>query len=177
MDGSVIFARWRQCAIPCGHIGAIWWIRLNLCFHRPTRVNNPNGKSIGSTVSVQLTAENPYTLQWATLSPQNAPSYGGSWSHLIHHLHSSWQSVVGYIGTTWWIRLNLYFLWPTGVHNPNCKSIGSAIFAQLMAESSYTLQWETLSPKIALPIRGSGLPFNMIPWHIWAHNPNGIWIG
>jgi len=37
-----------------GHIGAIWH----------------NGKSIGSTVSTQLTAESPYTLQWATLSPK-----------------------------------------------------------------------------------------------------------
>ena len=26
---SVVFARWRQCAIPCGHIGPTWQIRLN----------------------------------------------------------------------------------------------------------------------------------------------------
>jgi len=39
-DGSVIFARWRQ----RGHIGATWLIWLNLCFLRPTRVHNPNGK-------------------------------------------------------------------------------------------------------------------------------------
>jgi len=36
-------------------------IRLNLCFLRPTRVNNPNGKSIGSAASAQLTSENLYT--------------------------------------------------------------------------------------------------------------------
>jgi len=53
-DGSVIFARWRQCAFPGGHIGATWQIRLNLCFLRPTQVHNPNGKSIGSAVIVQL---------------------------------------------------------------------------------------------------------------------------
>ena len=29
MDGSVIFARWRRCALPCWHIGATWPIRLN----------------------------------------------------------------------------------------------------------------------------------------------------
>ena len=26
---SIVFARWRQCALPCGHIGATWQIRLN----------------------------------------------------------------------------------------------------------------------------------------------------
>jgi len=38
---------------------------------------------------------------------------------------------------------------PNGVHNPNSKSIGSAVIAQLTAESPYTLQWPLLSPKIA----------------------------
>ena len=33
-----------------GHIGATWRVRLNLCFLQPTRVHNPNGKSIGSLV-------------------------------------------------------------------------------------------------------------------------------
>jgi len=52
-DGSIVFARWGQCALPCGHIGATWRIRLNLCFLRPTRVvvHNTNGKSIGSAAS------------------------------------------------------------------------------------------------------------------------------
>jgi len=35
-DGSIVFARWRQCALLCGHIGATWRIRLNLCFLWPT---------------------------------------------------------------------------------------------------------------------------------------------
>jgi len=47
-DGSIVVARWRQCALPCGHIGATWRLRLNLCFLQPTRVHNPNVKSIGS---------------------------------------------------------------------------------------------------------------------------------
>jgi len=58
-DGSIVFARRRQRALPCGHIGATWWIRLNLCFLRPTRVLNPNGKSICSAVSVQIAAKSP----------------------------------------------------------------------------------------------------------------------
>jgi len=37
-DGSIVFARWYQCALPCGHIGAILWIRLNLCLLRLSRV-------------------------------------------------------------------------------------------------------------------------------------------
>jgi len=41
IDGSVVFARWCQCAVPYGHIGAIWRIRLNLCFLWPFWVHNP----------------------------------------------------------------------------------------------------------------------------------------
>jgi len=44
---------------------------------------------------------------------------------------------------------NTCFLGPTRVHNPNGISIGSAVLAQLIAESPYTLQWAPLSPKIA----------------------------
>ena len=46
-------------------------------------------------------------------------------------LHRSRQSVVGHIGATWRIRLDLCFLRPTWVHNPNGKSIGLAVFAGL----------------------------------------------
>jgi len=42
-----------------GQIGATWRIRLNLCILRPTRVDNANGKSIGSAVFAHLTAESP----------------------------------------------------------------------------------------------------------------------
>jgi len=44
MDGSVVFARLRQCALP-----------RNTCFLGPTGVQNPNGISIGSAVFVELT--------------------------------------------------------------------------------------------------------------------------
>jgi len=56
-NGSVVFARWRQCAHRGGHIGTTWRIRLNLCFFQHTRVHSPNCKSIGSAVSAQFTAE------------------------------------------------------------------------------------------------------------------------
>jgi len=50
-DGrSNVFAMCRQCALPSRHIGATWRIRLNFCFLQPTRLHNPNGKSISSAV-------------------------------------------------------------------------------------------------------------------------------
>jgi len=71
----------------------------------------------------------------------------------------------GHIGATWRIRLSLCFLQHTWVHSPNCKSIGSAMSAQLTAESAYTLQCGTLSPKIAHSRGGFGTPiYFMIPW-------------
>jgi len=52
MDGSVVFARWRQCAPP-----------RNTCFLGPTRVQMPNDILIGSAIFAQLTTESRYTLQ------------------------------------------------------------------------------------------------------------------
>jgi len=66
MDGSVEFARLRQCALPWGHTDDTWRIRLNLCFLLPTRVHG------------QLTAESPYTLESAPLS-QKLPIQWGIW--------------------------------------------------------------------------------------------------
>jgi len=56
----------------------------------------------------------------------------------------------GHIGATWRIRLNLCILQPTGVHNRNGKWIGSAVFAELTAQSAYTLQWAPLFTRSAL---------------------------
>jgi len=41
--------------------------------HLPTRVHNPNGIWIGSAIFAQLTAECPYTLQWAALFTSKLP--------------------------------------------------------------------------------------------------------
>ena len=51
----------------------------------------------------------------------------------------------GYIGDTWRTQLNSCFLWPTWVHNPNGKSIGLAVLAQITAVSPYTLHCSPLS--------------------------------
>jgi len=84
--GTLSQVHWRHLAntIEIVHINATWQIWLNLCLIRPSRVHNPNGKSIGPAVSAQLTAESPYTLQWAALSPKIAPYHGGSGAHVIH---------------------------------------------------------------------------------------------
>ena len=150
-DGSVVLPGWRQYALPCGHIGAIWWIWLKLFFLWPTRVHNPNSKSIGSAVSAQLTAESPCTLQWATLSPKIAPSHWGS---------DSW------------------FLGPVQAHNPNGIMIRSAVFAQVTADSLYFTVRCPLPLKIASFCGGIWTPFNTwFPGPNRVLNSNGILIG
>jgi len=60
---------------------------------------------------------------------------------------------------------NTCFLQPTLVQIPNVISIGSAVFAQVVAESRYTLQQAALSPlKLhnlgqSVPVLYSGPPF------------------
>ena len=64
------------------------------------------------------------------------------------------------------------------VHNPNGKSIDSAVFAQITTESLYTLQRAPRSPKITPSHGGSGPSSKS--WFlgtIRASNPNGISIG
>jgi len=139
-DFSVVFARWCQHTLPSGHIGATWRIQLNLCFLQPISVHNPNGKSVGSAIFVQLMAERRQA-HW-------------------HHLPNVIELV--HIDATCRIRLNLCFLQPTRVHNPNGKSICSAVFAQLTAGSPYTLKWAAPSPKLLLPMGGSGIPSNTL---------------
>ena len=69
---------------------------------------NPNGITIGSAVFAQVTAECPYTLQWAILPPSKLPLTMGIWT-----------------------PLNTRFPGPTGVLNRNGISSGSAVFAAL----------------------------------------------
>ena len=82
---------------------------------------------------------------------------------------------------TWQIRLNLCFLQPARVHNPNGKSIGSAIFAQLTAVSS-GMPVHVLSPNNFPFSWGICAPSNRSTCFFWLtlvhnHNPNSISIG
>jgi len=67
VNGSLVFARLRQCAHPS-----------NACYLAPTRVHTPNGISIGSAVFAQITAEGPYAVQWAANSPSKLPLLMGT---------------------------------------------------------------------------------------------------
>jgi len=97
-----------------------------LCFLRPTRVHNPNGKSSGLAVLAQFTAENPYALQLAPRSPKIAPSNGDLDPHLMHDA-----------------------LGPSESTTQTAKSIGSAIFAQLTEECPRA-DWRHLATALQL---------------------------
>jgi len=66
MDGSVVFARWRQCAS-----------QTNTCFLGPPESTTQNGISIGSAVFAQLTIQRTYTLQRSALSSLKIASSHG----------------------------------------------------------------------------------------------------
>jgi len=74
-----------------------------------------------------------------------------------------------------WAHWNLCFFRLTRVHNPNDKSIGSAVSAQLTAESPYTFQWSTLSHRI-FPSHGGSGPhlIHDLFGPVQAHSPNGV---
>jgi len=75
---------WCQCALPLGHVGATWRIQLDLCFLRPTRVHNPNGKSIGSTTFCTAHGRVSSVVPGHVLSPNNCPFAWGYGPHVIH---------------------------------------------------------------------------------------------
>ena len=141
MDGSVVFARWRQ---PPGEYD---WTCAS--FGPPESTTQMANRSvqpflhssqqsvvrhIGATWQILLnmsffgptktqttnrsvqpllhsSRQSPYTVKWASLSPKTAPSHWGS-----RPPYNSW------------------FLGPAWAHNPNAISIGSAVFEQITAE-------------------------------------------
>ena len=73
---------------------------------------------------------------------------------------------------------NMCFIGPTRVHIPNGISIGSAVFAQRMAEGSYILRWAGPCPSKLPLCMGIWTPSNT--WFLGltqVHNPNSISIG
>jgi len=116
-DGSIVFAMWCQWALPWGHIGATWRLRLNLCFLWPKRQIY--------RFSRFCTAHRRKSLYFTIGAPllQNCSFPRGIWTP-----SNSW-----FLG---WVR----------AHNSNTITIGSALFAQVTAECHYTLQWAAPSP-------------------------------
>ena len=99
-------------------------IRLNLCYLRPNRDYNPNGKSIGSASFAKLTAE----CRGHVLSPNNYPFAWGSGPHLIHASLSPRESTTQ---TGFGPPSNTWFLVRTQLLTPNGISIGSAVIVGL----------------------------------------------
>jgi len=159
MDGSIVFASWRQRALPCGHNGATCRIQLNLCFLRPTRVHNPKGESIGSAVFAQLTAVSSGILvphgeyDWTCASFRTPESTTNMANRLVQpcaQLTAECRRVHRrHLANT--VEFVLPSAHPECI-NPNGKSIGSVVSAQPPSNSWF------LGP-------------------VRAHNPNGISIG
>jgi len=85
------------------------WTPSHTWFLGPTQIINPKVISISSAIFAQMTAEGPYTLQWAAPSLLKiASSHGGSGR-----------------------RYNTWFLGPSRVLDPNDILISSADFAEL----------------------------------------------
>ena len=147
MDGSIVFARWRQCAPQSP---------LNTCFLGPT---SPYAKRHLDQFSRFCTAHGRRSLYFTMghpFSPQNC--------------HHGWD-----ISTP---PSNTWFLGPTRLRIPNSISIVIAIFAQLMAECPYSLQWVATFPLKIAPSHGKiWTPVQyVVPWATGIHNPNGILI-
>jgi len=85
-DGSIIFARWCQCAHRAGHIGATWWIWLNLF---PSAHPSPQPKQQIDRFSHFCTAQGGKCLYFIMGDPfpQNCPfSWGiGTPIHFVIH--------------------------------------------------------------------------------------------
>jgi len=99
------------------------WTPSHTWFLEPTAAYNPNGMSIGSAVFSGLTAERPYTLQWAATFPQIAPSHVGIWT-----------------------PCNIWFFEPTGVHYSNGISVCSVGFAGLTTVTDRLTDRQTDQP-------------------------------
>ena len=135
-DGSVIFARWRQCASDMGTLvplGEYDWTCASSAHP------SPQPKRQIDRFSRFFTAHGRKSLYFtmATLSPE---------------LPFLWAI---------WTPSHSWFLGPFRDHNPNGITIGSAVFTQMTTECPYTLQWAAPSPS-KLPLRMGDLDLNLI---------------
>jgi len=86
----------QNCPFPCSH--GKWQfsdgLPSNLWFLGPVRTHNQNGITIGSAVFAQMTAECPYTSQWAAPIPRQNCSFpwgSGPLSYMVPWAHPSPQ--------------------------------------------------------------------------------------
>ena len=158
MDGSVVFARWRQCA---PHIQKAK--NLKLPWQRPYV------QGIGS-VCILFSADHshPSITNCLVAIVLTKPVIVILVPKLVVMATSLGASVL--LSNTW-------FLGPIQAHNPNGISIGSP-FLHSSPQSALILYNGTPispSPQHCLFPWGSGP--HVIPWAYQSHNPNGILIG
>jgi len=164
---------------------------LNLCFLRPTRFHNRNGKSISSAIFAQHTAE-CRRVHWRHLAntielvlpsadptPQpNSKSIGSAVhaQHMAECRRAHWRhltntSEIVHAGATWLIRLNSRFLQPTQVQSPNGRLIGSAVSAQITAECPILYNGTPLLLKIVPSHSGIWTQSNTVHWPHQSSQP------
>jgi len=116
-DSSVVFARWRQyalpcgqrwrqCAVPCGLISATWWIRLNMCFHRFTTQTTNRSVQLLLHSSRQKV---PMHNNWRPLHPKLPLSLGDLDIHLIYDFLGQSKPT---IKMAWWSVQAFSHRWP-----------------------------------------------------------------
>jgi len=99
-----------------------------------------------------------WTVQSYSPRGTNMPSHERTWQ-CWHHLANT---------------LNLYFLWCTQVHNPNGKSINSAILHSLQKKVPVPYNGRPFPQSCPFPSRNWTASNTWFLGPIWAHNPNGI---
>jgi len=157
MDGSIVIARWRQCALPGSHEGTLAqsgeydWACAS--FGPPESTTQTANRSVQPFLH-SLWQKVPILCNGRPFPPK-LPLPMGIWHHPTR------------------------FLGPIRAYNPNGISIGSAIFAQMTAECPDTLQWDApfASQNCAFPL-GIQTPSNTwFPEPTQVLNPNGISVG
>jgi len=141
-----------------GYIGATWRIRLKLCTCH-----------MAKTIELVLPSANP--------SPQLKGQI--DWFSCFCTAHGRYFTMGAPFHGRSALPSNAWFTGTNPANNPNGISIGSAVFAQMVAECPYTLQWEAPSPS-KLPLSTGDLDANLDAWFLgptWVLNSNSISIG
>ena len=134
MDGSIVFARWRQCVLPWGHIWRHLANTIELVLPQPTRLHKQDSKLIGWAIFPQLTEE-CCRLSGTMASPGECDWY-----------------------------LNLCILWPMESTAQTGNRSLQPFMHSPWQKVPCTLQLAPISPKTAPSHGGSVPPSNTIPW-------------
>ena len=137
-DGSIVFARWQRCVLPWLHIGATWRMRLNVCILRPIGFHNQKRQ----------------IDQFSRFCPAHCRKC--LYLTIGHHIHQNC------LPRGIWTPSNTWFVGAMRAHNPNDTSIGSAVFAQMIADCPLYNGFARFPLKIT--------PF---PWRLDAHVIHG----